>query len=287
MVSTLTKTNFDKAIEQQTISRGFATDANHTYTPAEAQAMIANLVANPIPAVNGTKSFETDLGIFGGLKAHYTQGRSGYHVEDTRIEDQSGKPTKPATRYFSGSTVGQVIPISMGKRRLVGNVISASAIVPNMLGTKTYTVEYEIPIYEDPPINPTYGIHLDSSGGNNDPSTGSNSVTCNQDETCDTKTIPDLPPTDTIPDDGGGGGGGGGGAEYYYIIVTNPLGQCYASASLGDMSAGPFASPDEACTSRGHGQLCMYKRIGTSSSLQRVAPLTGEVIGAGDAGSCS
>lgn len=208
MVSSLAntgKTNFQKAQERSTIARGFPVNTNHVYTPEEAQAMIANLVANPIPAVNGTRTLETDTGIFGALRARYKQGSSGYHVDDLRIDQQpTDKPQWPESKYTSISSVGKVIPISMGKRRITGTLISCSAITPNMVGGGKYTVDYQIPIYEDPPINPTYGFQLDTSGGN-DPGTGDGgsaptTAACSQNRDCDTKNPARTPPSDTPTD---------------------------------------------------------------------------------------
>lgn len=110
-------------------------------TPAEAQAAIAQAVANPIAPVPFT-----------------LQGpryRNGYHIEDVRIEDQQEqKPDNPGRRYVSASTWGRTIPISMGKRRLEGNILQSTALIPRLVGTTEYTVTYEIPVYEDPPLKP-------------------------------------------------------------------------------------------------------------------------------------
>lgn len=159
------KSNFDRAIEARTIARGLPLDTGRTYSPEEAQAMLAKLVANPIPAQNGNwqGGYEGP-----GFRSYWWRKRgaqSGYHVEDPRIEDQTAKPEKPETRYATASTYGKVIPISMGKRRLEGNLILCSALVPKLVGNKDYTIEYEVPIYEDPPVDDDLGFTLDTSGG--------------------------------------------------------------------------------------------------------------------------
>lgn len=184
------KSNFERATEARTIARGLPIDTSRTYTPAEAQAMLARLVSNPIPAINRAYTADADYGAaIGGLHIRWG-GKSGYHVEDPRVEDQSAKPEKPETRYVTASTYGKTIPISMGKRRLEGNLILCSALVPKLVGNQDYTIEYEIPIYEDPPVDDEEGFTLDTSGGDipDDPSDPPpETETCGKSDNCDTR----------------------------------------------------------------------------------------------------
>lgn len=108
-------------------------------TPEQAEAAIALAEKNPIPP----KPF------FDGWQ-NPRLNRGGLHIEGVRIDDQKEKPTAPEVRIYSTSAYNKIIPISLGQRRLVGNIIQCTAIVPRLVGTKEYTVDYEIPIFEDP-----------------------------------------------------------------------------------------------------------------------------------------
>jgi uncharacterized phage protein (TIGR02218 family) len=155
-----------------------------TYTPAEAQAMLARLVANPIPVTNATMTLDSYFSpTMGYQRVNFVPGKPGYHVEDPRVEDQQAKPEKPEVRFASASTYGRVIPISLGRRRLEGNLIQSSNLVPRLVGTTTMTIEYEVPIYEDPPVDEDLGFVLDDSGGTDPTGTGE---TCGQPDSCDT-----------------------------------------------------------------------------------------------------
>lgn len=156
-------------------------------SPAEAQAAIANAVANPIAPVPWTK-----------------QGpryRNGYHIEDVRIEDQQEqKPENPGRRYVTASTWGRTIPISMGRRRLEGNILQSSALVPKLEGTTEYEVVYEIPIYEDPLLPPEGAITVTYPGDDRPrPSPGSESgCSPNGPAPCDTRSSPTESAADGI-----------------------------------------------------------------------------------------
>jgi hypothetical protein len=108
-------------------------------TPEEAEAAIALAEKNPIapkPFMDGWQNPRLN--------------KPGFHIEGVRIEDQDEKPTAPEVRRFSTSVYDKVIPISLGKRRMAGNVIQCTAIIPRLVGTREFEITYEVPIYEDP-----------------------------------------------------------------------------------------------------------------------------------------
>jgi hypothetical protein len=199
-------------MEARRVSKGLDINTGRTYTPAEAQAMLARLVANPIPVTNATMTLDSYFSPYMGYqRVNFVPGKPGYHVEDPRIEDEQAKPEKPETRFVTASTYGRVIPISLGRRRMEGNLIQSSNLVPRMVGTTTKTIEYEVPIYEDPPVDEDLGFHLDDTGGT-DP-TGEPTQTCGQPDACDTRIStpeepsdpidpdPDPPPDEDVPED--------------------------------------------------------------------------------------
>lgn len=120
------------------------------YTPEEARAAIAAMVANPVPAQ--AAKYQYSYNMMGSWRIDTIPGVPGYHVEDVRIDDQKEKPENPG-RIGPGAanTWGRTIPLSIGKRRIVGNLLQSSALVPRLEGTREIVVEYEIPVYEDPP----------------------------------------------------------------------------------------------------------------------------------------
>lgn len=202
------KSNYDRQIEARTIARGLPIDTNRTYSPEEAQAMLAKLVANPIPARNGSWQGGYDGPGFRAYSWKLLGQQPGYRVEDPRIDEQTAKPEKPETRYVSASTYGKTIPISMGKRRLEGNLILCTALVPKLVGNRDFTIEYEVPIYEDPPVDPEIGFNLDTSGGevpedpDEDPPA---SEVCGKPDECDTRilfTIGEEEPDEEEPEPG-------------------------------------------------------------------------------------
>jgi len=108
-------------------------------TPEEAEAAIALAEKNPIaprPFMDGWQSPALN--------------KPGFHIESVRIDDQKEKPEAPEVRFFATSSYSKVITISLGRRRLAGNVIQCTAIVPRLVGTREYEIPYEIPVYEDP-----------------------------------------------------------------------------------------------------------------------------------------
>lgn len=108
-------------------------------TPEEAQAAISVAEKNPIapkPFMHGWENPRLN--------------KPGFHIEGVRIEDQKEKPEAPEVRIYSTSAYNKIIPISLGQRRLVGNIIQCSSIVPRLVGTHEVTIDYEIPVYEDP-----------------------------------------------------------------------------------------------------------------------------------------
>lgn len=157
------------------------TFGNGPMTPAEAQAAIANAVANPITPVPWTR-----------------QGpryRNGYHIEDVRIQDQQEqKPENPGRRYVSASTWGRTVPISMGRRRLEGNLLQSTPLDPVLEGTTEYSITYEIPIYEDPPLKPGGAVTITYPGDDRPRPTGPQSgCEPRASSPCDTRTIPTGP----------------------------------------------------------------------------------------------
>jgi len=126
--------------------RGLFPGLEGLMTPEAAEAAISLAEKNPIPPNTlGTKWGNPRL------------NKPGFHIEGVRIEDQDEKPTAPEVRNFSTSSYNKMIPISLGRRRLGGNIIQCTAIVPRLVGTHEYTITYEIPVYEDPAEDPTTG----------------------------------------------------------------------------------------------------------------------------------
>lgn len=159
------------------------------YTPEQAAAALAHAHANPLPSVVSLQRT--------GWYSHKVSRARGFVLGDIpNIAEQEGKPANPGIREASVSTYGGTIPISIGRRRLGGNVIEASTLVPRLIGTRTYTVDYEIPIVDD-----ENGISARLVCGSSD--TDSNGNACdNSGGLCDTKTAP-CPPDEPAPDDPG------------------------------------------------------------------------------------
>ena len=96
---------------------------------------------------------------------------------------------------------GNVIPISFGKRRLPGTVIQSSNLVPKLIGTKEYTLAYQIPIYEDKSQeNPDETQVVSGGVGRPRPDPANPPSPCGTTDPCNP--VEDL-------DEGGEGGGGG------------------------------------------------------------------------------
>lgn len=179
--------------------------------PAAAQAALAKLQSNPILGVLG---FNQNAFIVQGVSV------AGYHVGDVRIEDQTAAPDNPGIRKATSSAYGNVIPLSLGKRRVSGNVIQSTAIVPVLEGTRSYPVTYYIPLYEDPPV-PDGGWQISSGEPDRtrpDPD--------NPPENCGAKGCDD--PT-FVPSPGTGGGGGGPEpAGDSFVVCASAGGDCCA-----------------------------------------------------------
>jgi len=71
-----------------------------------------------------------------------------YRYGSVDIAPQEQRPETPESRKVSVSTYGITIPLSMGARRINGNIIEATKIKPVLEGTYEYDVTYQIPIYE-------------------------------------------------------------------------------------------------------------------------------------------
>ena len=125
----------------------------------DAQSAIDAITAaqnNPINGVWGTNGaggfpgshYELDgsTGLMQGWGLPYTL--PGYQLGQVNIAAQEQAPGNPGIRKAAFSTYGVAIPISIGRRAITGNVIDATDIVPVMVGTYDYWVEYQIPIYE-------------------------------------------------------------------------------------------------------------------------------------------
>lgn len=114
-----------------------------TFTPADAKARLALPAGAPIimsGLVEGDTSFSHP----------YVTSYPGHKITTTtgtvNIADQDAEPTKPADKAVSFSTYGVVIPISIGQRRIGGNVLESSPILSRMDGTYDYYTEYQIPV---------------------------------------------------------------------------------------------------------------------------------------------
>lgn len=153
------------------------------YTPDSAKAALVNLQSDPIiipPTLN--------RGLFGGLI--YTLGHKiTTTVGDINIADQEAEPTKPADKNESFSTYGVVIPRSMGRRRLGGNVIECSTITSAMVGAYDYYVDYQIPITQTDElqggIHPDNGSSLDWDWGESNSQTQTVRIFQDNDDTSD------------------------------------------------------------------------------------------------------
>lgn len=66
-------------------------------------------------------------------------------VEGQTIPGQEDEPLRPENRSVAVSTYGKTISLSIGKRRLGGNIIWATELVPRRIGDYTYvqTIELE------------------------------------------------------------------------------------------------------------------------------------------------
>lgn len=134
--------------------------ADGSYSPDAARAALTLPAVAPviIPALVNANGF-------GGLTFQFGHIIST-DIGTVDIADQDAAPTKPADKAVSFSTYGVVIPISLGKRRMSGNVIESTNIVSVMLGSYDYFVEYQIPITTTDELQGE--IHPDSNQDNDD-----------------------------------------------------------------------------------------------------------------------
>jgi hypothetical protein len=208
--------------------RGFSgLNTNRSYSPAEAQAMLAQAIANPVPSVAGGIH-----GVLGGIQA-IKKPFMGYKVEDPRIEDQQAAPTRPETRFATSSAYGRVIPISLGRRRVEGNIIASSPLAPSLVGTRTYTVLYDVPIYEDPPAPLAVRLNSGSVSGSYNGEAEVAGADCNSDP-CSTR-------GEEHPASAPG--------EYYGVVSCGEYGQietCSSPFDGGVTTVGPYGSADSA-----------------------------------------
>jgi hypothetical protein len=70
---------------------------------------------------------------------------------NVNIAAQEQRPDNPGIRRQAFSTHGASIPVSIGRRPVVGNVVDCSDITPRLVGQYDYYVDYQVPIYEDNP----------------------------------------------------------------------------------------------------------------------------------------
>lgn len=87
-------------------------------------------------------------------------------IDGVRIKGQEAPPADPGLRYVQVSTYGVSIPLSIGKRRLAGNIIDAEPLLPKLIGNRDYEVVYEIPGTESTAGDDDYGG--DGTDGNGD-----------------------------------------------------------------------------------------------------------------------
>lgn len=128
------------------------------YSPEEAQAAVAALVANPIPAT--ARQTRISGGAFNSWDIRFIPGQAGRHFEDVRIEDQEAEPTNPGIREVTASTYGQTIPVSLGRRRLPGNILQATQMIPRLVGGRDYEITYKVPMYADPPDDKPLSVDI-------------------------------------------------------------------------------------------------------------------------------
>lgn len=145
-------------IEYQLMPEGFG----GTYSTDQAEALAARLAANPVPTKYALSSYGPRL-----WKERVTF--HGYTADTSALDDlpaQQNKPTNPGVKNVTFSTYGTVVPISAGQRRLYGNVIDCTPLVPQLVGTRTKTIPVEIPFYaNDSECGPIIGGSGNPGGG--------------------------------------------------------------------------------------------------------------------------
>lgn len=63
------------------------------------------------------------------------------------VEQQT--PANPGIRLVAASTYGTIVPVSIGRRVVTGNIIDAEPITPRLEGAYEYTVEERTPVYAE------------------------------------------------------------------------------------------------------------------------------------------
>jgi hypothetical protein len=149
------------------------------YSPEEAQAAVAGLVANPIPATS--RQMMVSGGAFNSWDIRWIAGMPGKRYEDVRIEDQEAEPNNPGIREVTASTYGQTIPVSLGRRRLPGNIIQSTQMVPRLVGGFDYEITYRVPVYSVPPDDKPHSVEVNPSSVRPRPDPSAPPGKCNED----------------------------------------------------------------------------------------------------------
>lgn len=117
------------------------------YNPTEARAVLARLQAIPAPdPLNYTPS-----GLFGmqrWISGSLPPVALGKTYGNVRIKDQPEQPDNPGIREVSVSTYGNTIPVSLGRRRVSGNIVQSTNIIPRLPPPRKYFEFYEVPVTE-------------------------------------------------------------------------------------------------------------------------------------------
>lgn len=123
-----------------------------TYTAAQAQAAIAKARANPVLGQRGGRGPRTSIYITGGMpRAVFipgtrVPGSAGAALGDVSIADQEQAPDNPGVRTVAASSWGSAIPISVGRRRVGGNIIYATPLIPRRVGDVDYYVKVPLDV---------------------------------------------------------------------------------------------------------------------------------------------
>lgn len=238
----------------------FTIDSTRSYTAEEAQARNNPFLSNPLTHSGGFYTFDTPFVSFGTPDiAIGLPGGPSFNVDDPRISDRSAAPDNPGIRIATASTYGNTIPVSFGRRRLPGNIIQSSDLVPFLVGNGTQDTSYDKPTYEDPPA-----AGIGSVPG----------VVFSQDnDHCDLIHWLECEPDDGTCGSNGCDPKGGGGLQttgdpyagnYYWGKTTFADPTC--SPVLPGFSAGPFETMDDAVADIGTACNALY-HIGIYADL--------------------
>lgn len=69
--------------------------------------------------------------------------------------ERAQSPENPGIRIEAFSTYGVAIPLSIGQRRISGNVIDATPLTPRLEGERYYTTKVRVPIIPVEEIGPS------------------------------------------------------------------------------------------------------------------------------------